>query len=157
MRTPLSPASPPRLLLAMSDGPATGAEPTSPAIQGYNVPGRNPNSQAPWKFFLGNAAHRMIAYMYGVNHPGGQIYYNTATIKFILEEARLGDTSRLRPDERNLRPDITDVDALSVFEIKPWNVQGLQEGRREVTLYLAALNRAAAPRVSFSGGHGIPG
>jgi hypothetical protein len=141
---PLAPA--PRLQLAMSDGPA---------VQGYNVPGRNPNSQEPWTFFQGNTAHRLIAYMYGVNHPGNEAFYNTATIKTILTKTGLGDTSRLHPDERELRPDITDVTtvtALYVFEIKPWNDQGLQDGRREVRAYLAALNRAVAPETSFSGG-----
>src|SRR5690242_9571278 len=66
------PAPPSRRLLAMSDSPAVGGEPSDPVVQGYDVPGRDPNSQMPWKFFLGNAAHRLIAYMYGVNHPGNQ-------------------------------------------------------------------------------------
>lgn len=148
-------APPPSLLLAASDGPAMGGAPTGPAVQGYNVPGRNPNSQTPYEFFLGNAAHRLIAYMYGVNHPGNRVFYNTKAIVDILQDRRIGDPSRLAPNERNLRPDITDVTdvtALYVFEIKPWNDQGLQEGRQEVRTYLAALNRAVAPEASFSGG-----
>ncbi|WP_375766994.1 hypothetical protein NR798_35705 [Archangium gephyra] len=139
-------------LLAMSDSPAVGGGPSGPVLQGYDVPGRNPDSQMPWRFFLGNAAHRLIAYMYGVNHPGSQTYYNTDTIYSIVRDARLGDTSRLLPNERALRPDITDVTALYVFEIKTWHDQSLQEGRQEVRTYLAALNRVAAPDMLFSGG-----
>jgi hypothetical protein len=141
----------------MSDGPTTGGEAPGPAVRGYNVPGRNPNSEMPWEFFLGNASHRLIAYIYGVKHPGNQVYYNTATIKFILETERLGDTSRLRPDERSLRPDITDVFVRSLFEIKPWNEQGLQEGREEARAYLAALNRALLAGRPFTGGRDFSG
>lgn len=141
----------------MSDGPVTGGAPAGPSMQGYNVPGRNPDSQMPWKFFLGNAAHRLIAYMYKVNHPQNQVYYNTETLHFILEDARLGEPSRLLPDERNRRPDITDVAALCVFEIKPWTDQGLEEGRRDVRFYLMALNRAVAPETSFLGGMNFHG
>jgi len=139
----------------MSDGPATGGEPSGPIGQGYIVPGRNPSSQAPWELFLGNAAHRLIAYIYGVNHPGSRVFYNTKSIKAILEETGLGDTSRLLPNENYLRPDITDVTdvaALYVFEIKPWHVQALREGQVEVQTYLAALNRALMVGGRFTGG-----
>jgi hypothetical protein len=129
-------------------------------VQGYNVPGRNPSSQAPWEFFLGNAAHRLIAYMYGVTHPQSRVFYNNKTIVDILTSRGIGDASRLLPQERNLRPDITDVTdrvALYVFEIKPWNDQGLLEGRQELLIYLSALNRAVAPAVLFTGGMNFQG
>lgn len=38
---------------AASDLPPGDGAPSSPGIQGYTVPGRNPNSQAPFEFFLG--------------------------------------------------------------------------------------------------------
>lgn len=129
-------------------------------MQGYSVPGRNPNSQAPWEFFLGNAAHRLIAYMYGVNHPTHRVFYNTKRIVDILAEIEMGETSHLLEEERNLRPDITDVTDMTasyVFEIKPWNAQGLREGRQDVRAYLAALNRAVAPAVLFTGGMNFQG
>jgi hypothetical protein len=126
-------------------------------VQGYNVPGRNPSSQAPWEFFLGNAAHRLITYMYSVNHPRNQASYNTKTIASIVEKEGLGDPSQLLPHERNLCPDITDLTALHVFEIKPWNHQGLLEGRQELQVYLTALNRAVAPEMLFVGGLGFQG
>ncbi|WP_143177860.1 hypothetical protein [Cystobacter ferrugineus] len=136
----------------MSEGSEAGGEPSRPPPEGYNVPGRSPNSEMPWEFFLGNAAHRLIAYMYGVHYPQNRAFYNTKTIDAILEDARLGDKYRLLPSERNLRPDITDVTALYVFEIKPWNEKGLLEGRQEVQVYLAVLNRAVSPEASFLGG-----
>ncbi|WNG50863.1 hypothetical protein F0U60_47120 [Archangium minus] len=124
---------------------------------GYKVPGRSPSSKAPWEFFLGNAAHRLIAYMYKVKHPDREVYYNKETLFGILSNLDMGEPSRLLPNERNLRPDVTDVTALSVFEIKPWNEQGLREGRQEVQIYLAALNRAVEPEMSFSGGTNFQG
>lgn len=141
----------------MSDGPVTGGSPTSPALQGYNVPGRKPSSQMPWEFFLGNAAHRLIAFMYGVNHPRNVAYYNTETISVILAKSGLGEPSRLLPDERNLRPDITDASIRILFEIKPWNEQGLQEGREEARTYLVALNRALLGGRRFTGGTDFQG
>lgn len=157
----LSPSSasapPPRLLLAMNDGSATGGESSGSAVQCYIVPDRNPNSEMPWEFFLGNAAHRLIAYMYKVNHPGNQVFYNTKTIGFILSETGLGDTSRLLPDERKICPDITDVFSRCLFEIKPWNEQGLHEGREEARTYLIALNRALLVGRPFTGGTDFQG
>jgi hypothetical protein len=140
-----------------SEGEATRGESATPSVQGYNVPGRNPNSQAPWEFFLGNAAHRLIAYMYKVNHPERIAYFNSKTLSEIIANNGIGDPSRLLPHERNLRPDITDISALNLFEIKPWGERGLQEGRQEAQSYLAALNRAVSEGGSFTGGTGFQG
>jgi hypothetical protein len=107
--------------------------------------------------FLGNAAHRLITYMYKVNYPERIAYFNTKTIVGILQDARLGEPSRLLPDERSLCPDITDLTTWRVFEIKPWNVRGLEEGRLEIQIYLSALNRAVAPEALFMGGIGFQG
>lgn len=151
----LSPASvpaPPRLLLAMSDGPPITGESSGPAVRGYNVPGRKPDSQVPYELFLGNAAHRLIAFMYGVKHPGNRVFYNTKTLQNILTDRDLGDTSQLLSDESNLRPDITNISKRVLFEIKPWTEQGLQEGREEARIYLAALNRALLGGRRFTGG-----
>ncbi|QRK13050.1 hypothetical protein JQX13_25300 [Archangium violaceum] len=110
-----------------------------------------------WEFFLGNAAHRLIAYMYGVSHPSNEAYYNTETIQAIVTKTGLGDASLLQPQERILRPDITDVFSLSLFEIKPWNEQGLKEGREEARVYLAALNRTILVGKRFTGGTDFQG
>lgn len=152
--------SPPRILKASSDSPPSSGTSSTQNVQGYNVPGRNPDSQAPWEFFLGNAAHRLIAYIYGANNPQNSVFYNNKTITDILITRGIGNPSRLLSHERNLRPDITDVTDRTepyVFEIKPWNGQGLLEGRRELQMHLAALNRAAAPGTHFIGGMGFQG
>ncbi len=155
-RVPLSPAPSPRLQLAMSEGSTPGGASTGPAVQGYNVPGRNPNSEMAWEFFLGNAAHRLIAYIYKVNHPRSEAFYNKETLFGILAKADLGEPALLLPNERNLRPDITDITVWVVFEIKPWGEKGLQEGRQEVRTYLAALpwgmSRRPSSRARLSGG-----
>ncbi|HZH15093.1 MAG TPA: hypothetical protein VE057_12135 [Archangium sp.] len=140
------------VLLAMSDVPAAGGHSPGPAVQGYNVPGRKPDSQMPWEFFMGNASHRLIAFKYGVSHPMSRLYCNNAPIKTIIEEGGLGDTSHLLPDELLIRPDIADVSLRKLFEIKPWHERALQEGRVEARKYLAALNRTIRDGKRFTGG-----
>ncbi|QRN97949.1 hypothetical protein JRI60_02380 [Archangium violaceum] len=87
-----------------------------------------------------------------MNHPRSEAFYNKETLFGILAKAALGEPALLLPNERNLRPDITDITVWVVFEIKPSGEQGLQEGRQDVRTYLAALNRVVAPEMSFSGG-----
>ncbi|WP_155893981.1 hypothetical protein [Cystobacter fuscus] len=111
----------------------------------------------PWEFFLGNAAHRLIGYMYGVNHPQNRVFYNTRTLSEILAERGTGDPSRLLKHERNLRPDILDLSSRNLFEIKPWNDKGLQEGRQEAKTYLTALNRAVMVGSAFNAGADFQG
>ncbi len=156
-RTPLVSTPSPRVLLAVSDGPVEGGQATDRAVRSYNVPGRNPDSRMPWEFFLGNASHRLIAYMYGVNHPESAVYYNTKAIKTIIDELRIGDASLLLPNEREMRPDITDVSNLVLFEIKPWGERALREGREEARRYLAALNRTLLTGRPFTGGTDFQG
>ncbi|HEX5754269.1 MAG TPA: hypothetical protein VFZ09_49255 [Archangium sp.] len=141
----------------MSDSPGVVGEPTGLTLKGYNVPGRNPNSRMPWELFLGGAAHRLIAYMYGVRHPDRQVYYNNKHIKVIIEETRIGDVSRLLPGEHKISPDITDITRRALFEIKPWHEQGLQEGRERSRTYLAALNRTILAGKHFTGGSDFHG
>lgn len=147
------------LLLAwvLMSGDAMGGDSSDPVLQGYKVPGRNPDSQMPWEFFMGSAAHRIIAYIYGVNHPESRGYYNSKSIEFILEDAGLGNASLLPLDEIRLRPDITDVSLRCLFEIKPWGPQALQEGRQEARRYLGALNRVVVDGRHFVGGTDFQG
>ena len=58
---------------------------------------------------------------------------------------------------RRLRPDITDTDALVLFEIKPDNEEGRKEGREQAGRYLAALNKAVEPDKKLAGGTGFEG
>jgi hypothetical protein len=90
--------------------------------------------------------------MYGVNHPQAQVFYNNLTILGILRRTDFGDVARLLQEDQELRPDIADVSSRSVFEIKPWNSRGLQEGLEEVQIYLAALNRAVSVGRHFAAG-----
>ena len=135
--------------LRLSTNPTTLGDSTSQPAQGYNVPGRKPDSEMPWELFLGSAAHRIIAYSYRVRHPQSRGFYNKVPIARILEETGLGNVSRLRQNEVNLRPDITDTTLRRVFEIKPWNDRGLMEGRQDVQAYLVALNRPLTPNEGF--------
>ena len=119
------------------DGTASGSRPsicgniTPQPLHGYKVPGRKPGSQMPWKLFLGNASHRLIAYIYGVRYPTNAVFYNNTSIKHILDKSGIGDSSLLPKMEQELRPDITDISARDVFEIKLHGEQGLQEGAQK--------------------------
>jgi hypothetical protein len=160
-RSRMLPPAAPRALAAMSggplvlgtpSGPAAGGESSGPTLQGYKVPGRNPDSRMPYQLFLGGAAHRLIAYMYGVRHPTSRVYYNNKSIAVIVAETGIGKASLLLPDEGRKCPDIADVTNLVLFEIKPWHEQGLQEGREKARMYLAALNRTLLVGKRFTGG-----
>ena len=145
------------VVLAMTDNPAAGGGPSGSVVRGYNVPGRNPDSQMPWEFFLGNASHRLIAYMYGVSHPSSRIYYNNKSLKTILGQTSLGDPSLLTENQQQLCPDITDIFIRVLFEIKPRNERGRQEGREEAGKYLVLLNRALLVGRKFTGGTDFDG
>lgn len=121
-------------------------------LTGYKVPGRKPDSQVPWELFLGHASHSLIAYIYGTRHPTNQVHYNKDTIERILRGAGLGDWSLLTEQQLELRPDITDLTAREVFEIKPSNAEGLQNGIQQLQTYLLALNQTVLPSEAFSAG-----
>ncbi|OJT18616.1 hypothetical protein BO221_38330 [Archangium sp. Cb G35] len=111
----------------------------------------------PWEIFLGNASHRLIAYIYGTRYPANVVYYNNQNIKRILQEQDIGDWSLLSEHEQDMRPDITDVSAKRLFEIKPYNEKGLQEGSLEAQTYLLVLNRTALPKHRFVAGKAFEG
>ncbi|HEX5750227.1 MAG TPA: hypothetical protein VFZ09_28610 [Archangium sp.] len=111
----------------------------------------------PWEFFLGNASHRLIAYMYKVRYPTRRTFHNKETLLNVIRTERLGDWTLLSEAERKLRPDIMDLTMWSVFEIKPCHERGLQEGLQQVGAYLATLNRIATPAARFSGGRDFQG
>ncbi|WP_146209601.1 hypothetical protein [Vitiosangium sp. GDMCC 1.1324] len=127
------------------------------ALQGYKVPGRKPDSQVPWEFFLGNASHRLIAYIYRTRHPTNDVFYNKTSIKLILDRRGIGDSSLLPENEQKMCPDIADITLRSVFEIKPHNEKGRQDGMRKLQTYLLALNRTVPPNNRFSGGKEFEG
>lgn len=130
---------------------------TTQALQGYKVPGRKPDSQIPWELFLGNASHRLIAYIYGTRYPSNRIYYNNDSIKRILEKTGIGDPSLLPENEREMRPDITDATMQAIFEIKPYSERGLQDGIQKIQAYLLALNRTLPLADKFSAGKRFDG
>ncbi|UTT71280.1 hypothetical protein NMQ03_09455 [Arthrobacter sp. DNA4] len=112
------------------------------AIEAYYIAPGRPGNQ-PFMWFLGVAAHRLIAYHYEGSHLNEKdgIYTNYIPISTILTDAEIGDPSRLSASEQNAKPDITNVDSREVFEIKPWNSQGEADARKEVKDYQSWLNK----------------
>jgi len=121
------------------------------------LPGRKPDSTEPWGAFLGRAAHFAIGRQYSVQHPTNTVFLDTVNLYDIVEDGELGNPKRLSEFVKRLRPDITDTDALVLFEIKPDNEEGRKEGREQAGRYLAALNEAAEPDKKLAGGIGFEG
>ena len=53
---------------------------------------------------------------YSVQHPSHAVFLNTTSLYDIVEEGKLGNPECLSSLVRRLRPDITDTDALVLFE-----------------------------------------
>ena len=132
---------------------ALGAQAGPPSS---TLPGRRPDSKEPWGAFLGRAAHDVIGREYRMQHPSHVIFLD-ASLSTIVEEGRLGDPERLSALVRLLRPDITNTDALVLFEIKPDDEESRVEGREQAGRYLAALNKALEPDRKLVGGTGFEG
>jgi len=132
---------------------ALGAQAGPPSS---TLPGRRPDSKEPWGAFLGRAAHDVIGREYRMQHPSHVIFLD-ASLSTIVEEGRLGEPERLSALVRLLRPDITNTDALVLFEIKPDDEESRGEGREQAGRYLAALNKALEPDRKLVGGTGFEG
>lgn len=128
------------------------AEPPSSTL-----PGRKPDSKEPWGAFPGKAAHVAIGRAYSVQHPTNRVFLDPVDLYDIVEKGELGDPERLAKFVRRLRPDITDTNALVLFEIKPDDEESREKGREQAGRYLAALNEAAEPDKKLRGGTGFEG
>jgi hypothetical protein len=121
------------------------------------LPGRKPDSKEPWGAFLGKVAHEAIGLEYRVQYPSHDVFLNTADLYTIVGEGKLGNPKRLSELVRFLRPDITDIRALVLFEVKPDDEKSRREGREQAGRYLAALNGAVDPDKKLAGGTGFEG
>ncbi|WP_245591617.1 hypothetical protein [Cystobacter fuscus] len=133
---------------------ALGAQAEPPS---FKLPGRKPDSREPWDAFLGKAAHFTIGMQYLVQYPTNTVFLDTIDLSTIMKNGKLGDPKRLSKFVRLLRPDITDTNALVLFEVKPDNEEGREEGREQAGRYLAALNEAVNPDKKLKGGTGFEG
>jgi hypothetical protein len=140
------------VLLSVVVALAAQAEPPS-----FKLPGRPSDSREPWGAFLGKAAHVALGRAYSLQHPSHRVFLNTADLSTIVKRGELGEPERLSEFVRRLRPDITDIDALVLFEIKPDIEESRGEGREQAGHYLAALNEAVDPDKKLTGGTGFEG
>jgi hypothetical protein len=140
------------VLLVLVAALAAQAEPPS-----SKLPGRPPDSRERWGAFLGKAAHLAIGLEYRVQHPLHRVFLNNDSLAKIVEEGKLGSRKRLSELVRRLCPDITDITARVLFEIKPDNEESRAEGREQAGRYLAALNEAVDPDKKLTGGTGFEG
>ena len=87
-----------------------------------------------------------------MQHPSRLVFLDPTDLFTIIRDGELGNPSRLSELVRRLRPDITDINALVLFEIKPDNEEGRKEGREQAGRYLSALNDAVKPHMKLVGG-----
>jgi hypothetical protein len=139
-------------LLVLVAALSAQAEPPS-----SKLPGRNPDSKEPWGAFLGKAAHEVVGREYRVQHPTDVVFLNTVSLADIVRKGRLGNPKRLSELVSLLRPDITNTDALVLFEVKPDDEESRDEGREQAGRYLAALNAAVDPDKKLVGGTDFEG
>ncbi|HYO57111.1 hypothetical protein [Archangium sp.] len=132
---------------------ALGAQAEPPSS---TLPGRKPDSKEPWGAFLGKAAHYATGRAYRVQHPSNRVFLDTS-LSTIVGDGKLGNPKRLSKFVGLLRPDITDIDAFVLFEVKPDDEESRSEGREQVGRYLAALNEAVEPDKKLTGGTGFEG
>ena len=92
-----------------------------------------------------------------MQHPSSVVFLDPANLSTIVREGELGDPKRLSELVRLLRPDITDIRLLVLFEIKPDNEESRGEGGEQAGRYLAALNEVVEPDKKLVGGTGFEG
>ncbi|PTL84296.1 hypothetical protein DAT35_09855 [Vitiosangium sp. GDMCC 1.1324] len=92
-----------------------------------------------------------------MQHPSNVVFLNTISLYDIVKDGKLGDPKRLSELVRLLRPDITDTNALVLFELKPDDEESRREGRQQAGRYLAALNEVVKPDKKLTGGTGFEG
>ena len=107
--------------------PSAGGAPPAPVEPGPWAP---PGDQ-PIPFYIGNEAHAGIAANYVAAHRGESVLTNSSPIKSILEalaplraaQGQKIDKTALADDDLALRPDITNLTRLHLYEIKPLAAQ----------------------------------
>lgn len=153
-------------------GSAATAGPTAAAVTGDAPapvePGPwAPPGEQPIPLYIGNAAHAGIALSYQNAHLGETVATNTSPLKSILEAIRKlhgadgqkVDKSSLADDDLGLRPDITNLTRLHLYEIKPLAAQaaGAAKAATYVSLFAkAGVTVALGPTTEPGVEGGIP-
>ena len=112
----------------------------------------NPGNQ-PGELYLGNYAHAVIAAGYTAAHPGDEVFVNNRSILSILRASPNAQIGSVNPLFLGLRPDIVNLDAREIYEIKP--IERLDDALLELSIYRAvftAANLPLAPGSSFAPG-----
>ena len=108
-----------------------------------------PPGNQPIPFYLGTAAHLAIAAAYRSAHPGERVETNTVSIESILRmlsEPPLNVPSKtkgMRRERLDSAPDITNLTARHLYEIKPKGSEQL--ARTEANWYVASFTMAGVP------------
>ena len=102
----------------------------------------------PWwaKMFQGTDIHKKIAKKYEEMHPNTQtIRSNYYPVKSLLSALGFSSTeiNMLSEKERNMKPDITNLTLMHLYEIKPEGRE--MQAKKEVEKYKEAMNKALAP------------
>ena len=107
-----------------------------------------PPGEQPIPLYIGNEAHAGIAASYVAAHGGEPVLTNTSPLKSILQAlapllAAQGKTPNVRAlsdDDLALRPDITNLTRLHIYEIKPLAAQAA--GAAKAAMYVSLFAKA---------------
>ena len=101
----------------------------------------------PWwaKMFQGTDIHNKIAEAYEKRHPVQTMRFNYYPIKSLLSILNISsaETNMLSEKERNMKPDITNLTLMHLYEIKPRGNE--MQAKNEAERYKEVMNKVLAP------------
>jgi hypothetical protein len=117
-------------------------------INGKRVPVEMKPGNEPWwaRMFVGTEIHKKIAEKYQQKHKLENVYTNYYSIKTLIK-AKGATTENLSEKEKNMKPDITNLKLMHLYEIKP--IGSEIKAKQEVKLYQDTMNKALAPYKTF--------
>jgi uncharacterized protein DUF4157 len=132
---------------ARSDGAATAGATGAPPEPVEPGPWAPPGKE-PIELYIGTAAHTGIALNYVNAHPGERVETNASPLKSILNaltpllaaQGQKVDANKLTDDDLGLKPDITNLTRLHLYEIKPVDAEtaGAAKAARYISLFAKA-------------------
>ena len=104
----------------------------------------SPPGNQPINLYIGNEAHRAIAAFYRAMHPGETVIANDFPIgSIIAQSAHAKKAQTTGVTGLTLKPDLTNMSSLELYEIKPWiNQAGAVS---EAAAYVAIFRKAGVP------------
>ena len=118
-------------------------EALQPSMAGLTPGPWAPPGNQPAPLYVGREVHAVIAREYVAAHPSEDVFTNSISIHSILSEAPGASTNKLTEQERLLKPDITNLTRLHLYEIK--SEAEAPAGAAKLATYLSVFTAAGVP------------